>query len=235
MHGKQVVKPMVESITRRINIVVVDDHALFRSGVRLLVESSTGMQVAGEAADSAAALAIAIQQQPDIILLDLDLDDENGLDVLPDLLAACAARVIVVTGVRAIEAAQQAVLLGAMGVVRKDQAAETLLEAIKRVYAGEVWLEPSLVARVLAERSRKRTGQPQLDPELAKIARLTAREREIITLIGTGLYNKQIAQRLSITETTVSHHLTSIFDKLGLTSRFDLVVYAYRHALAKPG
>ena len=122
-----------------------------------------------------------------------------------------------------------------MGLVRKEQAAEVLVQAIEKVHAGEVWLETSMVTRALAEMAGQRAvGEEQTDPEAARIARLTAREREVIGLIGEGLYNKQIAKHLSISEATVSHHLTSIFAKLGLANRFDLVIYAYRHGLAEP-
>lgn len=141
---------------------------------------------------------------------------------------------ILVTGVRAPEEHYRAVQLGAMGLVRKEQAAEVLVQAIERVHAGEVWLEPAMVTRALAEISGQRNlAEQPVDPEAAKIAKLTAREREVIGLIGEGLYNKQIAERLSISAATVSHHLTSIFDKLGVANRFDLVIYAYRHGLAE--
>jgi DNA-binding NarL/FixJ family response regulator len=194
------------------------------------------MTVVGEASSRAEVLAIAGREQPDIILLDLDLCGESSLDFLPELLSgANRARVILVTGVRAPEEHYRAVHLGAMGLVRKEQAADVLIQAIEKVHAGEVWLEPSMVARAITEMSgRRAVGQAQPDPEAAKIARLTAREREVIALIGEGLYNTQIAARLSITEATVSHHLTSIFAKLGLANRFDLVIYAYRHSLAEP-
>jgi two-component system nitrate/nitrite response regulator NarL len=143
--------------------------------------------------------------------------------------------VIVVTGVRAPEEHYRAVHLGAMGLVRKEQAADVLIQAIEKVHAGEVWLEAAMVTRALAEMSGQRAvGEAQTNLEAAKIARLTAREREVITLIGEGLYNSQIAARLSISEATVSHHLTSIFAKLGIANRFDLVIYAYRHGLAEP-
>ena len=219
-----------------IRILLIDDHELVRTGLRMLLERRPEMVVVGEATNRADALAMAAREQPDIILLDLDLGGESSLDFLPELCAASSrARVIVVTGIRAPEKYQRAVRLGAMGLVRKEQAAEVLIQAIEKVHAGEVWLEPSIVARVLAEMSSHRgAGEAPIDPQAARIARLSAREREIIALIGAGLYNKQIAERLSISEATVSHHLTSIFAKLGLANRFDLVVYAYRYGLAQP-
>jgi two-component system nitrate/nitrite response regulator NarL len=227
---------MPPSATSRIRVLLVDDHELVRTGLRILLERQPRITVVGEAASGADALAIACREQPDIILLDLDLGGENSLNFLPELLGgANRARVILVTGVRAPEEYYRAVQLGAMGLVRKEQAADVLIQAIEKVHAGEVWLESSMVTRALAEMSGQRAvGEEQTKPEAAKIARLTAREREVIALIGEGLYNKQIAMRLSISEATVSHHLTSIFDKLGLANRFDLVIYAYRHSLAEP-
>jgi len=226
---------MPSAATTRIRILLVDDHALVRTGLGIALERHPQLAVVGEAGNRADALAIAARARPDIILLDLDLGGASSLDFLPELLAAAnGGRVILVTGVRAPEEHYRAVQLGAMGLVRKEQAAEVLVQAIEHVHAGEVWLEPAMVARALAEISGQRNAAEQpVDPEAAKIARLTAREREVIGLIGEGLYNKQIAERLSISAATVSHHLTSIFDKLGVANRFDLVIYAYRHGLAE--
>lgn len=216
-----------------IRLLLVDDHELVRTGLRMLVERHQAITVVGEAATCAQALEIAARERPDIILLDLDLGDESGLGVLRKLLAAASdARVILVTGLRSPDEHQRAVQLGAMGLVRKEQAADVLLQAIEKVYAGEVWLEPSLVARALGDMSRRRSAESApVDPEQAKIGRLTRRERDVIVLVLEGLQNKQIAERLAISETTVSHHLTSVFGKLGLASRFDLIIYAYRHGL----
>lgn len=222
--------------TSRIRVLLIDDHELVRTGLRMLLEHHPRMTVVGEASGAAEGLASVASTQPDIILLDLNLGGESGLDLLPKILASAnRTRVIVVTGVRAPEEYYRAVHLGAMGLVRKEQAADVLIQAIEKVHAGEVWLEPAMVARAIAEMSGQRAvGQKETNPQAARIARLTAREREVIALIGEGLYNKQIAAHLSISEATVSHHLTSIFAKLGLANRFDLVIYAYRHGLARP-
>jgi DNA-binding NarL/FixJ family response regulator len=225
---------MPTSTAGRIRIVIVDDHAVVRTGLSLLIERHSGLTVVGEAANRADALAVAAREQPDIILLDLDLRGESGLDLLPELCNAVAGvRVIVLTGMPDSEKHRKAVRLGAMGLVLKEHADEVLIKAIEKVHAGEIWIPPAMVASVLADMSRPhRAAQP--DPEAARIASLTSREREVIALIGEGLKNKQIAARLSISEATVSHHLTSIFEKLGAGNRFDLVIYAYRHGLAHP-
>jgi two-component system nitrate/nitrite response regulator NarL len=226
---------MPTAATSHIRVLLVDDHELVRTGLRLLLERDPRMIVVGEAAARTDALTLTAREQPDIILLDLDLGGESSLDVLSQLLeSARRTRVILVTGVRAPEAHIRAVQLGAMGLVRKEQAADVLIQAIEKVHAGEVWLEPAMVARLIKNLAHRHTTTLEQSDPASRLTTLTAREREVTTLIAQGLYNKQIADRLSISETTVSHHLTSIFRKLGLANRFDLVVYAYRHGLAEP-
>ena len=198
----------------------------------MLIESQPGLQVVGEVGNRTDALAVAACEQPDIILLDLDLGGDSALDCIPALLAvADQARVVILTGVYDSELHRRAVHLSAMGLVLKEKAAEVLLKAIEKVHAGEVWLERAMTASVLSEITRRQ--DQQANPETAKIATLTAREREVIALIGEGLKNQQIAKRLFISETTVRHHLTAIFGKLGVSDRLELVVYAYQHGLAK--
>lgn len=220
-----------------IRILLIDDHALVRTGLRLLIEQQPHLWVVGEAVGRAEALALAAAQQPAIILLDLDLGDERGVDLLPDLLAAARqARVIVVTGVRSAgHDEQQAVRLGALGVVRKEQAATVLVQAIEHVYAGRAWLDPALMAQLITSLAREHDAllPPAGATAAAGPARLTRREREVMQLVIAGLHNRQIAERLSISQSTVSHHLTAIFNKLGLATRFDLVVYAHRHGLGQ--
>lgn len=204
-----------------------------RSGLRLLVEGKPGIKVIAEAGTKADALTLATREQPDIILLDLDLGATNSLDFLPELLASVPnCNVLILTGVLDAATHDRAMQLGAMGIVLKDKAPEVLIKAVERVAAGEVWLDRSSISRVFAEMSR-RDKEPEKDPEKLKIKSLTEREREVIHLIGEGLKNKQIAARLFISETTVRHHLTSIFSKLSLSDRLELIIYAYRHELAK--
>ena len=217
-----------------IRIVVIDDHVIVRAGLRMLIDNHEGMIVVGEAGTRIDALAITSHEQPDIILLDLDIGGESGLDFLRELLgSATQARVLVLTGVRDPEAHRRAVHLGAMGLVFKDKAAEVLIKAIEKVHAGEVWLDRSLTASVLSEMS-KADQTRMTDPEAAKIGSLTTREREIVGFVCKGLKNKQIGERLFISETTVRNHLTSILSKLGLSDRFELALYSYRQHLAKP-
>lgn len=200
----------------------------------MIIHSRTGMTIVGEAANRDAALALAGSEHPNIILLDLDLGGDSGMNLIADLIAAASeARIIILTGLRDPEVHRQAVLLGAMGIVKKEKAADVLITAIERVNLGEAWLDPSLMAGVLNEVSRSSRAR-KTDPETEKIATLTNREREVIALVGEGIKSKEIAGRLFISETTVRHHLTSIFDKLGVADRVELLIYAYRHGLASP-
>lgn len=216
-----------------IRLLLVEDHGIVRAGLRMLIDSQPGITVVGEATNRADALAVARREQPDIILLDLDLGGEVSLDSIPDLLAvASKARVLILTGIHDAELHRRAIRLGAVGLVVKDRAADILLEAISKVHAGEAWLEPAMVAKVLSDMTRVQTT-PQHTTERMKIAALTEREREVIGLIGEGLRNKQIAERLFISEATVRHHLTAIFAKLGVADRLELVIYAYQHDLVK--
>jgi DNA-binding NarL/FixJ family response regulator len=225
---------MTASPTTDIRILIIDDHAVVRIGLRMLLESQPGLQVIGEASNGHDALVLARQEQPGLILLDLDLDGESGLDLLPELLRGVSeARVIVLTGTRDSALHQQAMQRGARGVVMKGQAAEVLFAAITQVQAGGIWLDPQLTARMLSGMAgpSKAAGP---DPVAVQIATLTEREREVIALIGEGLSNKQIAQRLSLSAATVNHHLTAIYSKLNVPSRLELMIYAYRNQLVKP-
>src|SRR5262245_26041801 len=163
-----------------ISVLIIDDHAVIRTTLRMFLESQPGFTVVGEVSHPEEALAIALHEHPDVILLDLDLGDVNGLDVMPELqTAAPEAHVLVLTGVRDVEMHRRAVRLGAVGIVRKERAAEVLLEAIAKVHAGEVWLDSLLLASMLRKTPRPQTDRSP-DPEEIKIKALTARERELI-------------------------------------------------------
>ncbi len=221
------------SSTSLVRILLVDDHALVRHGLRMLLESDPAFEVIGEAENRTGALRIAESGRPDVVLLDLDLGAESGLDLIGELRAvAPGARILVLTGLRDAQVQRQAVHLGAMGIVEKEAAPEVLLKAVHKVRAGEVWLDRATTASVIAELSHSAEAMRN-DPEAAKIAALSAREREVVALLGEGLSNRRIAGQLCISETTVRHHLTSIFAKLDVHDRLQLLLYAYRNKLVK--
>jgi len=221
----------MESQLRTIRILLVGDHALFLAGVRSLIEDDRGLTIVGEATNRAEALRWA-EQRPDLILLDLDLGGEFGLDFLSELLQISeTSRILVMTGLPDPELDLRAVRLGASGVVSKTVKAECFLKAIRKVHAGEVWLNPTLVAAVVTDFQRRRPAKR--DPEEEKIASLTARELEVIACLNEGRRSKQIGERLFISEKTVRHYFTSIFDKLGVCDRLELIIYAYKHGLTK--
>jgi len=213
-----------------IKIMIVDDHVVIRSGLRMLIEHDQRMQVVAQAGNKAEALERAATEHPDVIILDLVLGDEDGLSFLPELCQASpTSRVLVLTGVQNPDAHRRAIRRGAMGIVLKEHAADQLLKAILKVNDGEVWIERSMMGSMIQEFNKP----TMVDPEIAKIESLTDREREVIALIGEGLKNKQVGERLFISETTVTHHLSSVFSKLEVSDRLELIIYAFRHGLAK--
>jgi len=213
-----------------IRILLVDDHAMVREGVRMLLEGQADLALVGEAWDRAGALGAIARERPDLVLLDLDLGAESGLDLLRELVASDpGTRVLVFTGVRDPEVHRRAMLLGALGVVPKEKAAAVLLAAIRKVHSGEAWVDRSMVASLLQE---ARQARRQEDPEAPKLALLTGREREIIGLVAQGNGTRQIGSRLGIREKTVRNHLVSIYSKLDVSDRLELAIYAVRHGLA---
>jgi len=310
--------------TSLIRILIVDNHAIVRAGLRLLLDNYPGFHVVGEAGHIADAVTVAQKEQPDIILFEAaaevtdpadlgfagtsaDTSDgayneepapaaanqfalsaattatqekpsrsaaarlaaseittsENAaseksasepasdfapsplfsfistslqntgapadsVDFIPVLFeAAPDAQIIVLTGSTNGQLQRRVVAQGAKGLLQKDCSPEVLTRAIECVYAGEVWIERAMMASVLAEIAK--TGSVPATPQLMS---LTAREREVIALLCEGLPNRQISSRLCISETTVRRHLTTIFAKLGVSDRLELVIYAYRHGLA---
>ena len=211
-----------------IRVVLVADDRITRAGVRILIDKESGMTVVGEHElidDPATVLASA---QPHVALVDID---RSNRDFAPELVAKLSkkSRVIVLTNSYDPELVSSVFWSGAKGLVRKDEPPTLLLKAIRRVDAGEVWLDRLTMARLLGELSRG--GDAAMDAP--RVGRLTLRERQLITVVSQGFGNSEIAERLHISEATVRNHLTSIFRKLELHSRVELVMYALRQGLIK--
>jgi DNA-binding NarL/FixJ family response regulator len=216
---------------KTIGILIVDDHEVVRVGLRHLIDKQPHMKIVGEARTLSDAVIIATREQPEIVILDLRLGDENGTEIIPELLRVSEeSRIIVLTAVQDEEELRNASRLGAAGVIMKDSPADMVVKAIERVHAGELWLNRRLTAALVAE-LRRPGKQPLSSGEDRLIACLTDREREVVALIGEGLKNKQIADRLFISETTVRHHITSILKKLHVSDRLELLIFAYKNNL----
>ena len=215
-----------------IRIMIVDRYELVREGLTKLILDRPGFQLVAEAGNGPNACSLAQREQPDVILLALDLVTENGLDILPGLLSSAReSRVLVLTHVADREEHRKAMLLGAMGIVKKEESSEVLFKAIEKVHAGEVWYDRSQMGTMLRDIVRNGKAKKS-DPTADNIATLTNREHEVIALVSKGLKNKGIGERLFISETTVRHHLTSVFDKLGVSNRLELIIFAFSHGLA---
>jgi DNA-binding NarL/FixJ family response regulator len=215
----------------KIRVLIVDDHKIIRDGLHDLISSRDGMMVVADAGNVFDALEAMKRHQPNVVVLDLDLGNASGLDLIPELQRIDEdLAIIVLTGVREVAKRDKAIELGARGVVLKDEGASELLGAIEKVSRGEYWLEPGAAKRLLDR--RRDALVPDVDAE--RIARLTQREREIIALVGEGLENREIADRLRpvVAEATVRNNLSVIYDKLEIHGgRLGLLVYAYKHGL----
>jgi DNA-binding NarL/FixJ family response regulator len=212
-----------------VSIVVADDHTIFRDGLRRLLESEAELKVVGEAADGDEAIARTRELKPDILLLDLAMPRKAGMDAMRELSAegnGVATKIIVLTA--AIERIQivQALQFGARGVVMKEAATQLLMKAIRAVMAGEYWVGREAVGDIVDFMRNSASGdKPQ------KNYGLTKREMDILVSIVTGLSNKEIARRFALSEDTVKHHLTNIFDKVGVNSRLELALFAINNRL----
>jgi len=212
-----------------IAILIADDHPIFRSGLRALIETETGFTLAGEAVDGEQAVSFTRQLKPDVLLLDFAMPKLGGLEVLRELATPpIETRIVILTA--AIEDGQitEALRLGARGVILKDTATQLLIKAIRCIVNGEFWVGRGNVQGLVQALQMASTMQPE-DP-VKKFA-LTAREMEVLTAIVEGYSNKEIAKRFSISEQTVKHHLSSIFSKVGVSNRLELALFSVHHQL----
>jgi NarL family two-component system response regulator LiaR len=210
-----------------IRIVVVDDHPVVREGLRSFLGSRPGLDVVGEAGDVDEAEAVAAELLPDVVLLDLVLPGGGGVAAVPRLLALSPApRVIVLTSFGGDEQVLAALRAGASGWLGKDVPPAELEAAIRTVHRGGSVLDPAIAGRVLAEVASPSSVDPGLEL-------LTAREREVLALLGEGLSNKDLAARLFVAEKTVKTHVSAILAKLHLTDRTQAALFAVRHGLVE--
>jgi two-component system, NarL family, nitrate/nitrite response regulator NarL len=214
-----------------IRLVIADDHPIFRDGLRRLLEAESDLRVIGEARDGAEAVKLARQLKPDIMLLDLAMPKHPGLEALRDLSngEANSVRVILLTAAAEKKEIVEALQLGARGVVLKDSATQLLLKAIHTVMAGEYWVGRESVSNLV--QYLRNLVQSSGDEAKQKKFGLTPRELEIVSAVVAGFANKEIAEYFKISEDTVKHHLSNIFDKLGVSTRLELALFAVNQSL----
>lgn len=217
---------------QKIRIVIADDHPIFRDGLRRLLETEPGLEVIGEASDGAEAVKLAGQLKPDILLLDLAMPRHPGLEALRDMSMApnqSAVRVILLTAAAEKKQIVEALQLGARGVVLKDSATQLLIKSIHTVMSGEYWVGRESVSNLV--QYLRNLIQTSGEEARQKKFGLTPRELEIVSAVVAGYSNKEIAEYFKISEDTVKHHLSNIFDKLGVSTRLELALFAVNQSL----
>jgi NarL family two-component system response regulator LiaR len=209
-----------------IRVLIADDHAVVRQGLRTFLELQEDIEVVADVADGEAALRAAVEHEPDVVLMDLVMPGMGGVDAIGALREVRPeARVLVLTSFLDDEKLFPAVRAGAAGYLLKDVEPAELVRAIRTVDAGEALLHPAVAARLMEEFAE--TERPVAEEAL------TAREREVLELIARGLPNKLIARDLQIAEKTVKTHVSSILSKLGLTDRTQAALYAVRRGMVE--
>jgi len=212
-----------------VRILIADDHPIFRDGLKRLLESEGEFKVVGEACDGVEAVHLARHLLPEIMLLDLAMPRRPGLETLRELVShSSSVRVILLTAAAEKEQIVEALQLGARGVVLKDSATQILLKSIHAVMSGEYWVGRESVSNLV---QYLRTLMAPIPHAHRNKYRLTPRELEIVSAVVAGYANKEIAQHFKISEDTVKHHLSNIFDKVGVSTRLELALFAVNQSL----
>jgi DNA-binding NarL/FixJ family response regulator len=217
-----------------VRVVVADDQRVVRDGLVVLVGLCEGIEVVGAAADGAAAVALVDELAPDVVLMDLRMPEMDGVEATRQIVANSAARVVVLTTYADDESIFPALRAGAVGYLTKDASAEEIEAAVRAVHRGQTWLGPAAQARLVsalgdAPAVERATALPQVPDNL------TRREVEVLALIGEGLSNQEIGERLVLGQATVKTHVNRVFAKTGVRDRAQAVRYAISNGLATPG
>ncbi len=214
---------------KRINVLIADDHALIREGIKQILELEEDIYVVGQANNGEETFELAEKLDPDIILLDINMPKTNGIEALrrfKDM--GIKSKVIILTIHEDREYVLKTIKLGANGYMLKDSSANSLIEGIRRVAKGENYIQSSVADLVSAS-----SDHTSVDKSIEQINSLTNREYEVLILIAEGLNNKDIAERLYISEKTVKNHVSNIFKKLDLNDRVQAAIFAYKNNIKK--
>lgn len=216
----------------KISVLIVDDHSLFRDGLRSLLERQEGLVVVGEAGDAESGILLAEELKPDVILMDLHMPGRNGVDATREIVRRRPeARVIALSMYQEPALVEDAVLAGARGYLLKDERAADLVEGIRTVASGGVAIEPHVGSRLLDEYRRLAIDAGRSRPSESMLA---PRELDVLEHLAAGLANRQIAEKLFLSEQTVKNLLTSIYHKLGVQNRTEAVLQAVQRGIVKP-
>ena len=214
-------------MSQRIRILIADDHAIVREGLRALIATEPELELVAEAADGVEAVDKARGIKPDVILLDMMMPRKDGLGAIGDIIKENPdARILVLTSFAEDEKVFPAIKAGALGYLLKDSSPQELLHAIRNVYNGEASLHPTIARKLMRELNQPPSLPPTTDP-------LTEREVEVLRLVAQGLSNDDIADKLVVSERTVRTHVSHILDKLHLANRTQMALYAVREGIAK--
>ncbi len=216
--------------SQEIRILLADDHPIFRDGLKRLLEAEPGFKVIAEASNGNEAVKLVKQHKPDLLLLDLSMPQQTGIEAIRELGSLGASiRIILLTAAAEKSQIVEALQLGARGVVLKDSATQLLIQAIRVVMAGEYWVGREQVSN-LVQYLRTLMQTTAQEARQRKFG-LTPRELEIVSAVVAGFANKEIAEHFKISEDTVKHHLSNIFDKLGVSTRLELALFAVNQSL----
>jgi DNA-binding NarL/FixJ family response regulator len=227
-------RPSVADTAGRISVALVDDQPLFRAGIRMLIESQADMELSGEAGDGEEAVALAMERNPDVMLMDLRMPVLDGVTATQRILHQAGAeggnkpKIIALTTFNRDQAVVEAVQAGASGYLLKSAEPEFLLAAIRTVHSGYSVIAPGSVHELFQHAART---LPSAGPDLSVLEVLSARERDVFLLAAKGLANAEMADSLFVSEATIKTHLRSVLDKLGLRTRLQLVAFAYERRL----
>jgi DNA-binding NarL/FixJ family response regulator len=216
----------------RIHVLIASEHPVFRDGLRQVLEAEAGFGVVGLASDGTQALRLARKLKPDILLFDLGMSSGADRETLKGISSSPSVRTILLSAVPDKELVLEVLQLGVRGVISKQSPVPVLVRCMRSVMAGQYWVGRDSVNSIV-EALRRHTPSPKSQPKTRNFG-ITPREFEIVAGVVSGRTNKVIAEKLSLSEQTVKHQLTSLFDKLGVSGRLELALFATNHGLVNP-